>query len=107
MDERFKYYAYLFLALRALIDLTLAVVIYRQVGALVVSVGFMALCGVFHLFLFFGIRNEEFRGRYGRRVILWREPVGYWFCVAFLVVFHLVITGMVLVNVVRWHASGR
>jgi hypothetical protein len=97
MSEQFKFYAYVFLALRALIDLTVAAMIYHRVGALVVSFGFISLCCVFHAFLFFGIRNEEFRGRYGRRVILWREPFGYWFCVAFLVLFHLVITGGAIV----------
>ena len=97
MSELFKYYAYVFLGLRALIDLTVAAIIYHRIGALVVSFGFISLCCVFYVFLYFGIRNEEFRGRYGRRVILWREPVGYWFVVAFLVLLHLIITGGAIV----------
>ena len=93
MNEVFKYYAYVFLGLRALIDLTVAAIIYHRIGAFVVSFGFMSLCCVFYGFLYFGIRNEEFRGRYGRRVMSWREPVGYWLVVAFLVLSHLIITG--------------
>src|SRR5215217_8228158 len=92
MHELFKRYALVFLALRALVDLALAVIIYRQTGSPAPGVGFMLICCVFYFFLYFGIRNEEFRGRYGRRVILWREPVGYWFVVAFLVLFHLFVT---------------
>ena len=92
MDERFKLYAFVFLAVRVLIDLTLAGIMYVQEGTLVFSFVFLPICCVFYLFLFFGFRNEEFRGRYGSRVILWREPVGYWFVVGFLVLFHLFIT---------------
>ena len=99
--ERFKPYAFLFLAARVLIDLTLAVIIYLQEETFLFSFGFMLLCCVFYLFLFFGLRNEEFRGRYGRRVILWREPVGYWFVVAFLVLFHLFVT-VSFAKLVHW-----
>jgi hypothetical protein len=70
MHELLKRYAFIFLAVRALIDLTLGVVIYRQAGSLVPGVGFMLICSVFYIFLYSGIRNEEFHGRYGRRVIL-------------------------------------
>lgn len=92
MREVFKPYAFVLLAVRAPIDPTLAGVVYYQEGTLVTSFGFLLLCGVFCFFLYFGLRNEEFRGRYGRRVILWREPVAYWFVVAFLVLFHLFVT---------------
>jgi hypothetical protein len=101
MDERLKLYAFVFLAARALVDLTLAGVIYLQEGVLILSLGFLLLCCVFYLFLLFGLRNEEFRGRYGRRVILWREPVGYWFVVAFLVLSHLCVTVLFGMSV-RW-----
>lgn len=101
MDERLKLYAFVFLAARALIDLTLAGVVYYQERTLLFSSGFMLLCCVFYLFLFFGLRNEEFRGRYGRRVMLWREPVGYWFVVAFLVLFHLFVT-VSFARLIRW-----
>lgn len=101
MHELFKRYAFIFLALRVLIDLTLAVIIYHQVGNLAPSVGLMLIGCVFYIFLYFGIRNEEFPGRYGRRVSLWREPVAYWFCFAVLVLFHLLITGWVMVGVVH------
>jgi hypothetical protein len=102
MSELFKRYAFVLLAARALFDLTLAVIIYQQVGNLAPSVGLMLICGVFYVFLYFGIRNEEFPGRYGRRVTLRREPVAYWFCIAVLVLFHLIITGRVMVSVVHW-----
>jgi hypothetical protein len=38
MDELHKRYAYIFLALRALIDLALCIVIYRQTGSLATAV---------------------------------------------------------------------
>ena len=101
MDERLKRYAFAFLAARALVDLTLAGLIYRQEGTLVFALGFLLLCCVFYLFLLFGLRNEEFRGRYGRRVILWREPFGYWFVVGFLVLSHLCVTAL-FGRLVRW-----
>lgn len=50
MHELVKHYAFVFLALRALIDLTLAVIIYHQEGALVISLGLMLICSVFYFF---------------------------------------------------------
>ena len=94
MDERLRKFAFVYLAVRALIDTALAAITYRQVGSLVPGVGFMLICGAFYCFLYFGIRNEEFHGRYGRRVILWREPFGYWLVVAFLALFHLAVTAL-------------
>ena len=99
--ELFKRYAFVFLAVRALIDLTLAGIMFYQEGTFVISFGFLLLCCVFYYFLFVGLRREEFHGRYGRRVILWREPFAYWFVVAFLVLFHLFIT-VLFGRVVRW-----
>lgn len=101
MHELLKRYALAFLALRALIDLAPAVVIYRQAGSLVPGVGLLLICSVFYFLLYFGIRNEEFPGRYGRRVILWREPVGYWLIVAFLLASHLAVTVLMAWSV-RW-----
>ena len=101
MNERFRYCLWLFLALRAAIDLAVAAIIYRWVGSLIASFGFLALCCVFYVFLSFGIRYEEFRGRYGSRVKLWREPVGFWFCFAFLVLCHLIITGGAVIALVK------
>ena len=94
MDEVIKRYAFGFLAVRALLDLTLAAVICRRAGSLVPGVGLLLLCSVFYVLLYLGIRNEEFHGRYGRRVILWREPFGYWFVVGFLVACHLAVTAL-------------
>ncbi|HEX8149053.1 MAG TPA: hypothetical protein VF591_17855 [Pyrinomonadaceae bacterium] len=99
--ELFKRYAFVFLAVRVLADLTLAGVIYYQEGTPVVSFGFLLLCGVFYYFLYSGLRGGEFRGRYGNRVTLWREPVGYWFVVAFLALFHLFVT-VSFGRLVRW-----
>jgi hypothetical protein len=101
VDERFKLYAFAFLAARALVDLVIAGVLYYQERTFVVGFALLALCCVFYLLLFFGLRNEEFHGRYGRRVILWREPFGYWFVVGFLVLFHLVITAL-FGRMIRW-----
>jgi hypothetical protein len=101
MEKNFKNYAFAFLTLRLVIDLILAGVIYYQEQTFVISFGFLLLCGVFYLLMFFGFRNEEFRGRYGQRVILWREPVGYWIIVAFLAIFHLVIT-ILFARMVHW-----
>jgi hypothetical protein len=91
--ELFKRIAYVYLALHALIDLALGVIVYHQIGLLVVSIAIMAVPFSLSIILYFGLRNEKFRGRYGRRVILWREPVGYWFCFAIVVLIHLGITG--------------
>ena len=94
MHELLKRYAFVFLAVRALIDLTLGVVIYRQAGSLAPGVGFLLICSAFYALLYFGIRDEEFPGRYGRRVILWREPVGYWLVVGLLIVSRLAVTAL-------------
>ncbi|HEY8560253.1 MAG TPA: hypothetical protein VIL74_07740 [Pyrinomonadaceae bacterium] len=96
MHERFRFYAYVFLALRGLLDLALCAVIYHQAGSLAPAAGFLLICSIFYFFLFFGIKNEEFRGRRGKRVCLWREPVAYWFVVAFLVAFHLFLTVLMI-----------
>jgi hypothetical protein len=95
MDELHKRYAYIFLALRALIDLALCIVIYRQTGSLATAVAVGLVCSVFYLLLYFGVRDEQFYGRYGRWVILWREPGGYWLVVGFLIASHLAITALV------------
>lgn len=101
MHELFKHYAFAFLALRALIDLTLAVIVYYQAGSFAPGIGLVLVCSVFYFFLYLGIRNEKFYGRYGRRVFLWREPVAYWFVVGLLVLFHLIIT-VLMVRLVHW-----
>ena len=101
MGQRLRRFIIIYLVLRAVIDLALAAVIYRRTGTLAVSFGVMLVFGVFYYFLCVGIRREEFRGRYGRRVILWREPIAFWFVYGFLVVAHLVVTGLVTANVVR------
>lgn len=94
MHELLRRYALAFLAVRALIDLTLGVMIYRQAGSLVPAVALVLVCSVFYIILCRGIMNEEFPGRYGRRVILWREPAGYWLVVGFLVASHLAVTAL-------------
>ncbi len=96
MDERLKRYAYALLSARVLADLAVAALIYRRAGSLSAAAAFLPLCGVFYAFLFFGFRNEEFPGRYGRKVVLWREPFAYWLVVALLFVFHLAVTGLML-----------
>ncbi len=105
MDKIFKWYAFLFLALRVLFDLMVSVIIYFQTEALIAGIGAMLGCSVFSFLLYLGIRNEEFRGRYGHRVYLSREPFAYWFVVAFIVLFHLIVTAL-MINTVHWQMNG-
>lgn len=101
MNELLKYYTYIFLALRVFIDLIVSIIIYYQIEALLNGIGLMVGCSVFSLFLYFGIRKEEFRGRYGRRVCLIGEPFAYWFVFAFLVLSHLTVTGL-MIRIINW-----
>lgn len=100
MSELFKYSIFVFLGLRLLIDLGLSAATYYQFKTLAPGIGFMALCSVFYLFLYFGIKNEEFRGRYGHRVYS-SEPFAYWFIVAFLVLSHLAVT-ILMASLIHW-----
>ena len=90
--DPFKRCAYIYLALHALIDLILAAKMYRQVGTLAPSVGFIFACGVLSLFLYFGIKNEVLPGRYGVRAHRSSEPVAYWIGFTLLVISHLIFT---------------
>jgi len=101
MDERLKFYAYIFLAARALIDLAASVAVYHQTESLGIGIGIMSACSICPLFLYFGIKNEEFWGRYGRRIYLSHEPFAYWFVVGFLVIFHLIITELMINTIFR------
>ena len=92
MDEPLKYYAYAFLAFRVFLDLAAAGIIAYRLERLLPAAGLVAVCGVFYIFLYLGIKNGEYPGRYGRRVCLWREPVAFWLVTAFIVVFHFIIT---------------
>lgn len=96
MDERLKLCAYIFLAVRAVIDLAVSIGVYHQTESYGIAVGIMIVCSICPLFLFFGIRNEEFTGRYGRKIYLSHDRIAYWFIVAFLVIFHLIITGLMI-----------
>ena len=100
MNELFKYYAFAFIALRVLIDLAVSVVIYHQTDAPVVGIASMLGCSVFSFLLYLGIKNESFRGRYGHRVDS-SEPFAYWFVVAFIVIFHLIVTGL-MIRIIHW-----
>lgn len=92
MSECLKRSALIFLAVRAVIDLAIGVLLYRQMGELMPVIGWLCLCAVFYVFLISGLTREEFPGRYGQRVSLWREPIGYWFVVGFLIVAHLALS---------------
>jgi hypothetical protein len=94
--DSFKHYAYIYLALHALIDLILAVKMYYRLGTFAPSFGFLLACCVFSLFLYFGIRNEQLPGRNGIRVNRWGEPVAYWIGFSLLVLSHLIFTVIML-----------
>jgi hypothetical protein len=90
--DHFKLYAYGYLALHVLIDLILAVRLYYRIETPVVSIILMSACLVFALFLFFGIKNEQFRGRHDTVGYRWRDPVAYWIGFALYVIVHLIFT---------------
>lgn len=100
MNESVKRYAFILLALRVTVDLAVSVIIYCQTGALIVGIACMIGCSVFSVLLYFGIGNEAFRGRYGHRVSS-GEPFAYWFVVAFIVLFHLIVTAL-MIKIIRW-----
>lgn len=100
MKQLYKHYAFIFLALRVLVDLVTSVIIYYQTESLVVGIGSMLGCSIFSLLLYIGIRNEAFRGRYGHRVDS-SEPFAYWFVVAFIVLFHLIVTAL-MIRIIHW-----
>jgi len=99
MNKTFRFYIFIFLAGRFLIDLATSIILYYQTETLVVGIGSLLICSIFTLFLLFGIINEEFPGYHGRQVSLIGEPVAYWFVVAFLVFFHLGMTGL-MINII-------
>ena len=90
--DHFKLYAYSYLALHVLIDLILAVRLFYRVGTPALSIILMSACFVFALFLFFGIKNEQFRRRHGSVGYRWRDPVAYWIGFALFVIAHLIFT---------------
>lgn len=98
MQQRIKRLAFVFLALHALVDLTLAPIIYHQLGILAPAIFIIAICCIFTFKLFFSLRNEEFYsrrfpGRWGRgRIDMWGNPIAFWVTFAVLVVLHLFIT---------------
>jgi hypothetical protein len=105
--EVFKRVVFVFLALHALVDLTLAVMMYRQVGILAPSIGIMVLCGVFSFYLFPALRDEEFSrrwfpGKYYRGPL--NEPAPFWFTFGALILIRLILTG-VWVRVVYWYPN--
>jgi hypothetical protein len=90
--DHFKAYAYGYLGLHLLIDFILAIRIYYRIGMPVVSILFMSACFVLALLLFFGIKNERFRGRYGTVAYRWRDPLGYWVGFILFIIAHLIFT---------------
>lgn len=93
----FKRLAFVFLALHALVDLTLAVLVYRQVGILAPGLAIVALCLVFCFYLFPALRDEEFSrrwfpGKLGRGPV--HGPAAFWVTFAALVLIHLTLTGL-------------
>lgn len=103
--ELFKRLAFTLLALHALVDLTLAVLMYRQVGILAPSLAVVVLCLVFSCYLFPALRDEEFSrrwfpGKWFRGPI--NEPAAFWITFAALVLIHLILTGL-WVRLVYWY----
>ncbi len=94
---RFKRLAFTLLTVHALVDLTLAVLMYRRVGVLAPSLAVAALCLVFSFYLFPALRDEEFSrrwfpGKWGRGPI--DEPAAFRVTFAALVLIHLILTGL-------------
>lgn len=101
-EEKIDSFLYAFIVIRSASDLALAIALYFQAKSLIIAGGYWALCWIFSLFLFFGIRSETFRGRYGRKVIRWREPFAWWFCFVFLVLMLATITTVIAWSL-DWH----
>lgn len=108
MRQLFMRLAFACLALHALIDLALAVVMYRQVGSPGPSFFLVCICCVFSFTLFPALRDEEFSRRWFPGV-WYRGPVSgpfaFWFTFAVLALSHLALTGL-MVSLVRWRADG-
>src|SRR5688500_11842436 len=107
--EVFKRSVFVFLVLHALIDLTLAVMTYPQVGVLAPSVGVVVLCCIFSFYLFPALRDEEFSkrwfpGRFYRGPI--NTPGAFWFTFAALILIRLTLTA-VWWRVVYWYPNQR
>ncbi len=95
--EVFKRLVFVFLVLHDLIDLTLAVIIYHQVGILAPSIGILVLGCVFSFYLFPALKDEEFSkrwfpGNFYRGTI--NGPVSFWFTFAVIVLIRLILTGL-------------
>ncbi|MEO8041630.1 MAG: hypothetical protein ABI646_03370 [Acidobacteriota bacterium] len=105
--ELFKRIVFVFLALHALVDLTFAVIAYRQVGNLAPSILPIGICVVFSFYLFPALRDEEFSkrwfpGKWFRGPI--NGPVAFWFTFAVLVLIHLILTG-IWARVAYWYPN--
>lgn len=88
----FQLFGYIYIALHGLLDIILAFNMYRRLESLAPSIGFMFACSVLSIFLFFGIKNERMRGRYGTIVYVKSEPFAYWTGFTLLVVSHWIFT---------------
>ncbi|HEX8291208.1 MAG TPA: hypothetical protein VF570_05615, partial [Pyrinomonadaceae bacterium] len=90
--------------LHALVDLTLAVIIFRQVGNLGPSFFLVCICCVFTFTLFPALRDEEF-SRPWFPGVWYGGPISgggaFWVTFALLVLAHLILTGL-MVSVVHW-----
>ena len=95
----FKLIVYAYLALQVLVDLILGVTIYHQIGSLWLSIVIMALPFSLSIYLLCGLVTEKLPGRYGIRVSLY-EPAGF-IGVAFLIIIHVIITGMFMAGAVE------
>ena len=104
MRRLFKRFAFACLTLHVLVDLALAVVLYRQTGILAPSFFLVCICCVFSFTLFPALGDEEFSRRWFPGV-WYRGPVhgpfAFWFTFAVLVLFHLALTGL-MAGSVRW-----
>lgn len=104
MRQVFKRLAFACLALHALVDLALAVIMYRQIGNAGLSFFIVCICCVFSLTLFPALREEEFSRRWFPGV-WYRGPLAgsfaFWFTFAVLVLFHVALTGLMLM-LIHW-----
>jgi hypothetical protein len=100
----FKLIVYAYLALQVLADLTLGVIIYHQSGGLWLSIAIMALPFSLSVYLLYGLVTEKLPRRYGRPVSLY-EPAGF-IGVAFLIIIHIIITGMFMAGAVEKMGRG-
>lgn len=98
-EEKIDHAAYAFVGVRVLIDAAVGAAIWKETGLIALGIGCWLVMCVIPAILFFGIKNQYFRGRYGIKLERDVNPLAWWIAFAITVLIHTAITGLFIYNI--------